>query len=102
KMREKALMDAGLDASGVVRRRSASGETQKRPFQLSFNGSLRVEFLVADQLAAAPGENRRTFDQARPLLLAPAGRESSDEAAVWRHAEEDRDAAVAGGIRRVQ
>src|SRR6202051_2603648 len=37
-------MDAGLDASGVVRRRQPVGETQKRPFQLSFNSSLRVDF----------------------------------------------------------
>jgi len=37
-------MDAGLDARGVVRRRQPVGKTQKRPFQLSFNNSLRVEF----------------------------------------------------------
>ena len=54
--------------------------------------------LVADQLAAAAGENRRTVDQARTLLLAAAGGEPSDAAAVCRHAAEDRGAAVAGGI----
>ena len=58
--------------------------------------------LVADQLAAATGENRRTLDQARTLLLAAAGGEPSDPAAVCRHAAEDRSAAVAGGIRRAQ
>jgi hypothetical protein len=31
----------GLDAVGVVRR---WGERQEQPFQLSFNGSLRVDF----------------------------------------------------------
>ncbi len=37
-------MDAGLDAIGVVWGWSAVGETQQRPFQLSFNNVLRVEF----------------------------------------------------------
>ena len=37
-------MDAGLDASGAVRRKVPVGETQNRPFQLSFNSSLRVDF----------------------------------------------------------
>ena len=37
-------MDAGLDAIGVVWRWRAVGETQQRPFQLSFNSALRVEF----------------------------------------------------------
>ena len=46
-------------------------------------------------------EDRRAFDQACPLLLAPAGGESSDAAAIWWLAAEDRGAAVAGGIRRV-
>jgi len=34
----------GLDAVGVVRRGAAVGERQEQPFQLSFNGSLRVDF----------------------------------------------------------
>jgi hypothetical protein len=54
--------------------------------------------VVANQLAAAPGENRRTFDQARPLLLAAAGEESSDAAVVWRHDAGDRNPAVASEI----
>ena len=37
-------MDAGLDAIGVVWRWRAVGETQERPFQLSFNSSLKVDF----------------------------------------------------------
>src|SRR5216683_6059169 len=58
--------------------------------------------LVADQLAAATGENRWAFNQACTLLLVAAGGEPSDAAVVCRHAAEDRSAAVAGGIRRAQ
>ncbi len=36
--------------------------------------------LVTDQLAAAPGETRRAFDQARALLLVAAGGEPYDAA----------------------
>ena len=42
--------------------------------------------LVADQLAAAVGQDRRPIDQTCPLLLVAAGGEPSDAAAVWRHA----------------
>jgi len=38
--------------------------------------------LVADQFAAAPGENRRTLDKACPPLLIVAGRESFDAPAL--------------------
>ena len=31
----------------------------------------------------ATGENRRSIDQARPVLLAALGRESSDAVAAW-------------------
>ena len=58
--------------------------------------------LVADQLAAAVGEDRRAFNKACSLLLAAAGGESSDAAALREHAAKDRDAAVASGIGRVQ
>ena len=54
--------------------------------------------LVADELAAASGENRRTPDQARPLLLAAAGGESPHAAAVWKHAAQDRGAAITSRI----
>ncbi len=54
--------------------------------------------LVAHQRAAAVGEDRRTIDQARTLLLVAAGGEPSDAAAVCQHAAEDRGTAVAGGI----
>jgi hypothetical protein len=55
-------------------------------------------FPLADQLATAVGEDRRPFDQARPLLLAAFSREPSDASAVCRHAAQDRRAAVAGRI----
>jgi Transposase DDE domain group 1 len=55
--------------------------------------------LVADQPAAAVGQDRRSIDQTRALLLAPAGGEPSYTRAVCRHAAEDRGAAVAGGIK---
>jgi len=54
--------------------------------------------LVADQLAAAAGESRRTVDKARPVLRVAAGGESSDAEALWEHAAQDRDGGVAGGI----
>jgi Transposase DDE domain group 1 len=56
--------------------------------------------LVADQLAAAVGEDRRTVDKARTLLLVAASGESPDAPAVCRHAAKDHAAACAGGIRR--
>jgi hypothetical protein len=37
-------MDVGLDAIGRCGGGEAVGETQDRPFQLSFNSSLRVDF----------------------------------------------------------
>ena len=48
--------------------------------------------LVADQLAATVGEDRRQIGQARPVLLAAAGGEPSDEAAVRQHGAADRRA----------
>ena len=38
------------------------------------------------------------LDQARPLLLAAAGRESSDATTVWKHGTADRRAALADRI----
>ena len=58
----------------------------------------RIEQLVADQLAATAGEDRRPFDQARPVLLAAAGGEPSDAAAVRKHGAADRGAAGASGV----
>lgn len=58
--------------------------------------------LVAYQLTAAACENRRAFDKAWPLLLALAGGKSSDAAALWQHAVEDRDAALGSRMGRAQ
>ena len=55
--------------------------------------------LVADQLAATAGEDRRQAGQACPVLLADAGREPSHTAAVWEHGTADR---CAGGGERLK
>ena len=54
--------------------------------------------LVADQLAAAAGEDGWTAREACTLLLAFAGGEPSDEAAFWEYGAADRDAVASGGI----
>jgi hypothetical protein len=54
--------------------------------------------LVAHELAAAAGENGRTPDQARPLLLAAAGGESPHAAVVWKHAAKDCGAPITSRI----
>ena len=54
--------------------------------------------LVADQLAATVGEDRRQADQARPVLLAPVGRGPSDEAGVRGDSTADLGAAFTGGL----
>jgi len=41
--------------------------------------------LVADELAATLGQDRRPADQARTALLVAPGRKSSDAAAVQQH-----------------
>lgn len=46
--------------------------------------------LVADQFAATAGEDGREAGQARPVLLADAGRESSYTAVVREHGPADR------------
>ena len=73
---------------------------QPREFVAAAGAADEDRQLVADQLAAAAGENRRAFDKACPVLLVAAGRESSDAPALRKHAAEDRDAAAASGIRR--
>ena len=45
--------------------------------------------LVADQLAATAGENGRPIGQARSLLLAAVGRESSDQTTLRGHGTAD-------------
>ena len=51
--------------------------------------------VVADQLAAAAGEDGRAAGEARPLLLAPAGGESSEAPPVRVDGAADRVAALA-------
>ena len=54
--------------------------------------------LVADQLAATTGEDRRTAGKACPLLLAFAGGGPSDEAALWEYGAADRGAVASEWI----
>ena len=54
--------------------------------------------LVADQLAAATGEDGRTACETCPLLLAAIGGEPPDETVVWQYAPADRRAVASGGI----
>jgi hypothetical protein len=54
--------------------------------------------LVADEFAAALGEDRWTAGETCALLLAAAGRRASHAGASWQHAEKDRGAAAAEGL----
>ncbi|MGB7723564.1 MAG: IS1380 family transposase, partial [Bryobacteraceae bacterium] len=54
--------------------------------------------LVADELAATVGEDRRQAGQTCPLLLADAGREPSDAAVVREHGAPNR---IAAGAQRI-
>src|SRR5579864_8289520 len=55
--------------------------------------------LVADQSPAAPRQDGRTAGETREVLLAPAGGEPSDAAAVRRDAPADLGAAGADRLR---
>jgi len=55
-------------------------------------------YVVAHQSPAAPRQDGRATGQARPLLLAPAGREPPDPAAVRVDAPADLGAARADGL----
>src|SRR5437899_1547793 len=54
--------------------------------------------LVADELAAAAGEDGRPAGETCALLLAFAGRRTSESEAVRQHAENDRGVAAAGRL----
>src|ERR1035441_6977619 len=54
--------------------------------------------LVAHEHTATTGEDGRSAGQTCPLLLAFAGGEPSDEAAVWEYGAADRGAVASGGI----
>jgi hypothetical protein len=59
---------------------------------------MRIDTWSLTSLQQRLVKNRRAFDKACPLLLVAAGGEPSDAPALRKHAAEDRDAAVAGGI----
>ena len=90
-----------------------AGESQNQPFQLSFNRFLRVDFQrsrvtsggglllvreLADEFAAAFGQDRRRAGETCALLLAAAGRRASHAGVFWQHAAKDRGPAVAGRV----
>ena len=54
--------------------------------------------LVADEFAAAVGEDGWPVDQARPVLLAAAGGGTFDVAALRGNGAADRGAAAPGGV----
>lgn len=64
----------------------------------AFGAAAEDRQLVADQPAAAAGEDRRPIDQARPVLLAALGGEQSDAATLRGYAAPDRFAVHAGGV----
>src|ERR1035438_6548277 len=76
------LTPAARHCGAIVRKRHFPGTT--------LGAAEEGRELIADQLAAKAGENRRSSDQARAVLLADAGREPSDQATVWEHDPADR------------
>ncbi len=70
------------------------GKNENKPFQLSFNGLLKVDFqgsrvtaeqdqeLVSDELRTEVDEDRRSAGEARAVSLAAAGRGVSEPGAV--------------------
>ena len=54
--------------------------------------------LVAYEFTATTSEDGRTAGETCPLLLASAGGEPSDEAALWEYGAADRGAVASGGI----
>jgi hypothetical protein len=107
--RHGRAMDQGRQAGGALdavvmsplpgKRGSAATERpglQPRESLAAAGATGAGRHLVADQPPAAPRQDGRTASQARLLLLAPAGRESSDTAAVRVDAPADLGAARAG------
>ena len=104
-------MDQGGQASSeddpaelppVSRQRSAalseSDHLQPREPVAALGAAQWNRKLVAAQLAAALGENRRSIGQARKLLLVAPSGESSDAAALWSQAVRDSGVSLAIGI----
>jgi hypothetical protein len=93
----------GLRPAGDLRGAGEARREVRHPHSVrrQFGAGHEDRELAADQLAAKAGENRRSFDQAREVLLAAAGREPSGQATVWEHGTADRCAEggyrIAGG-----
>src|SRR6202022_3122597 len=113
--RPGGAMDKGRQAGGeadaaflspLSRQRGAAvaelDRLQPREFVPAVGAADEGRHLVANQLAAAVGEDRRTAHPTCALLLVAVGRGAPDAAIVWWHAAEDRNAVGAGGIRRAQ
>src|SRR6202022_896686 len=113
--RPGGAMDKGRQAGGeadaaflspLSRQRGAAvaelDRLQPREFVPAVGAADEGRHLVANQLAAAVGEDRRTAHPTCALLLVAVGRGAPDAAVVWRHAAEDRNAAVASGIGGLQ
>ena len=60
--------------------------------------AVRGALVIADHLAAAPGENRWTLGQVCHHLPFAAGGKPSEATAIQRHLGGSRGAAVAGGL----
>ena len=54
--------------------------------------------MVADEFAAALGQDRRTTGEAYAVFLAVVGRRASHAGVFWQHASKDRGAAAAGRV----
>jgi len=79
--------------SGSPKRRENPGVQRHPTCALCFHNWRRM--IAARSLCLKVGKDRRTFDQACPLLLAAPGRGPSDSATVWEHGPADRLAAFA-------
>jgi hypothetical protein len=90
----RAQKHHGTPAALRVAARQAASQERRTPFK-------SLAFRNVDQLAAA-GENRRTVNRARRILLVGAGGGISYVALFWGRASEDRKAAVASRIGGLQ
>ena len=88
--------DPGVDRCSLYRY-SGSNPATAMPPQTSSNGT-GIGPVTTNQPAAAASENWRTAGETRPLLLAAAGGEASDAAALRGHGTANRVAALASGV----
>src|ERR1019366_3547255 len=87
-----AVLQQARDGRAVDQRGEASGEDD------AADVAQANRELVVDEFAASTGEDGRTAGETCSLLLAFAGGEPSDEAALWEYAAADRGAVASGGI----